>query len=95
MAQAVNAGTDLRVFNFSVTTTGTPIVINDKRLNSFIIQCRTSVDLYLRESGGANDYFTIKAGTAFVLDIRANDPTPFHLTSASGTVTVEIIGHIE
>mgnify|MGYP001612908417 CR=1 FL=1 len=94
MATTTSSGTDIRVFNFSVTTDGIPITINDKSINSFVIQCRTAVDMYLRESGGAGDYFTIKAGAAFTLDIRANDFTPFHLTSASGTVVAEVIGHV-
>ena len=95
MSMATNAGTDIRVWDFSVLTTGTNIVINDKRINTFAIQCRTAVDIQLRESGGAGDYFTIKSGTVFVLNVRANDPTPFHLTSTNGTVNVEIIGYIE
>lgn len=92
MAIQTNAGRKVEVYNFSVGTAGSTIIINDKDVNSFVIQCRTAVDLYLRESA-AGDYFTIKAGTALTLDIQPDTLEPFHLTSGSGTVTVEIIAH--
>ena len=92
MSVQTNSGRKVEVYNFSVTTSGSTIVINDKDVNSFVIQCREEVDLHLRESA-AGDYFTIKAGSSLTLDINPDTLEPFHLTSASGTVTVEIIAH--
>ena len=92
MAVQINSGRKVEVYNFSVDTSGSTIVINDKNVNSFIIQCRESVDLYIRESA-AGEYFTIKAGSSLTLDINPDTLEPFHLTSATGTVNVEIIAH--
>lgn len=93
MPTNTTAGHKVEVYTYSIDTNGSPIVINDKNINRFKIQCRTAVDLYLREGGGASDYFTIKSGTVFELDIQPGSLEPFHLTSGSGTVTVEIVAH--
>lgn len=92
MPTQINKGRKLEIYNFSVDTGGSTIVINDKNVNSFLIQCRTAVDLLLRESA-SGDYFTIKSGTVLTLDIQPNTLEPFHITSGSGTVVVEIIAH--
>ena len=93
MPTETTKGKKIEVYNFSVDTNGSTIVINDKNVNTFVIQCRTAVDLYLRESAGAGDYFTIKSGTVFTLDIQPGSYEPFHITSGAGTVVVEIVAH--
>ena len=94
MATATTKGRNIHIWNFSVDTNGLKIVLNQK-VNAVHIQCRTAVDLQLREGGGDTDYFTIKSGTVFILDINAANLEPFHITSGSGTVTVEILGYLE
>lgn len=95
MSTAVNSGREFRIWNFSVGTSGSEIVLN-QRVNSVTIKCRTNVDLELREGGGAGDYFTIPGGTSLELDSLPQQlSSVFYLTSTSGTVNVEIIGSIE
>jgi hypothetical protein len=94
MAQTTNSGRDFRIVNFSIPTTGGEIVLNDKYANSYVIQCRTAVDIQLRRSGGASEYFTIKSGTALTLDCAAPTNEVFHATSTSGTVVIEVIYHL-
>lgn len=91
MAETVNSGTNFFVWNFSVGTTDTPIVLN-QYISSAVIRCRSSVDIQIRRSGGDTPYFTIPSGSALTLDITTRTFTPFALTSTSGTVTVEILG---
>lgn len=94
MATAVNTGRDFFVWNFSVGTNGSTLVLNQK-VNSLVIQCRTGVDINIRRSAGASDYFTLKSGSTLTLDIGTNNLAPLHITSTSGTVVIEVIGHIE
>ena len=91
MATSVNKGQDLHVWNFSVGTTNTQLVLNQK-VNHVQIQCRTAVDLEFYESTGSADYFLIKSGTVFTLDLNARDLKPFAIRSTSGTIVVEIVG---
>lgn len=91
MAVATNAGQDFRVWNFTLSTSDTQIVLN-RKVNSLVIKCRTSVDLYLRRGGGASDYFTIAAGSSFTLDVATPNLEPFALRAASGTPVAEIVG---
>ena len=95
MATFTSKGSEIHIWNFSIDATdGSKIVLNQK-VNAVSIQCRTAVDLELREGGGDSAYFTIKSGTVFLLDLHATSLEPFHLKSGSGTVNVEIIGYIE
>lgn len=94
MSSTINYGTGFFIWNFSVPTTGASIVLNQD-VNSVVIQNRTAVDIQLRTSGGASDYFTIKSGTNLPLGVNTTTKTPIHLTSTSGTVNIEIIGYLE
>ena len=93
MAQTVNSGREIHIWNFTLSTTATKIVLNQK-VNSLVIRCRTAVDLYLRE-GGAGDYFTIPAGSSLTLDINTNTYEPFYLSASTGTPVAEILGTLE
>jgi len=92
MPTLVSSGQDFRIWNFTLSTSDTQIVLNEK-VNSLIIKCRTSVDLYLRRSGGDSEYFTIPAGSSLTLDILTSNLEPFALRAASGTPVAEIIGN--
>ena len=94
MATTVNAGTTFHIWNFTLSTSDTRIVLNQK-VNSLIIKCRTAVDLYLRESAGDSDYLTISAGTSFTFDLSTCNLEPFALRAASGTPVAEILGTID
>lgn len=94
MSTSVNSGKDFFIWNYSVGTSDTPIVLN-QYVNSLLIRCRTAVALDLRESAGASTYFTIPSGTTLTLNLSTRSLTPFSLTSENGTVTVEILGYQE
>ena len=93
MATFTSKGSEIHIWNFTIDGTGSRIVLNQK-VNGVHIQCRTAVDLLLRE-GDAGDYFTIKSGTVFFLEMHPGNLEPFHITSGSGSVVVEIVGYIE
>ena len=89
--QVVTGGQEFRIWNFTLSTSDTQIVLN-QRVNTLVIRCRTSVDLYLRRSNGDDYYFTIPSGSSFVLDVATGNLAPFALRAATGTPVVEIIG---
>ena len=91
MGTTTNAGRNFNIWNYTVTTADTSIALT-QYANSFIIRCRTAVDIYLRTSVGAATYFTIPANTSFTFDLATSTTTPFVLRSSSGTVIVEILG---
>ncbi len=90
MAQAINKGTNFQLFEVEVTTTAKQVILNEK-FNSIQIQCRTAVDLELKESAGATKLFTIKSGTILELDYANRNLEPFSLRAGS-SVIAEIIG---
>ena len=91
MAETTNTGRKFFIWNYTVTTSDTPIVLN-QYVNSLLIRCRTAVDIYLRVSAGATPYYTIPSGGSLTLDMATSSLTPFTLTSSSGSVVVEILG---
>ena len=91
MAQTINKGRRLHVFNITLSTEPTTVTLNQK-VNGFIIQCRTAVDILFYESDGDENYFTIKSGTVLPIDYKTRNNQPFALASASGTPVAEIIG---
>src|SRR5258708_752674 len=59
-------------------------------VSSVAIQCRTAVDIQLRTTNGNTNFFTIKSGTIFNLDISptalgAGQIQPFFLRSGTGS----------
>lgn len=94
MSTSTNAGKKFRVWNFTLSTSDTAITLN-QNVNSVLIQCRTNIDLYIRQGSGDSDYFTIKAGSSLTLDINTVNLTPFALRAESGSPVVEIIGSYE
>lgn len=95
MATSINSGADFEIRNITVnSTTDTPIDFNN-RVNSVLIRCRSSVDLYVRYLPNASDYFTIPSGTSLSLDVSMRRPDEaFYIRSASATPIVEVIGSI-
>lgn len=64
--------------------------------NAIVIQCRTAVDLQLRKTAAASDFFTIKSGTVFEFKLNpTNTQNLFFLRSSTGSVTAEIIVYTE
>ena len=67
-------------------------------VNGVLIKCRTAVDIQVRTSPGAGDYYTIASGTTLVLDLVGDvkgqtvTPTNIWLRSVSATPVAEIIG---
>jgi len=73
-------------------------VINN--VNSIAIQCRTAVDIQLRKVQNDANFFTIKSGTVFILDMNtiSNTPgtiNPFFLRSSTGSPVAEILLYLE
>ena len=93
MATVTTGGQEFRIWNFTLATTDTQIVLNE-RVNSLVIRCRQQIDIYLRRSSGDSDYFTIPAGSSLTLDVQVRNLEPLALRSASGTPVVEILGTI-
>ena len=91
MATTVNAGQEFDIWNFTLSSTADTAIVLNRKVNSITIRCRSSIDLYLRSGGGANDYFTIPSGSTFNLDINTGTLTPFYLRSASSTPVAEIL----
>lgn len=93
MSTTVNNGTSIEVYNFTLSSSAdTQIVINDKDINTFVIRCRSAIDLYLKSGAGATNYYTIPSGTSLTLSFNARTLAPFSLKAASSTPEVEIVG---
>lgn len=95
MAEIIAKGQDFEILNLSLTATADtevdPSASADRRGNAFIIQCRTAVDILLRLTDGETQYFTIKSGTVFHLDLSSAREKPFYLRSGNGSVTAEVL----
>ena len=93
-----SVGNNLQVQVLSIPSTSDVQIGFNQAVNSVTIQCRTGTDLQLRTSPSSSDFFTIKSGTTFTLNIQSRvnlDATydmPLWLRSGTGTVNAEIIG---
>lgn len=86
-------GQNYEIRNISAgTASDTPIDFNNK-VSTFIIRCRSSVDIYLRRSNNGADYFTIPAGATLTLDVTIGNQIVGYVRSSSGTVVIECIGN--
>ena len=92
MATTTNAGQDYQVRNIAVNSTSDTAIDFDREVNSVLLQCRTSIDLYVRRNANDADYFTVFAGSVLTLDVARGDNDVCWVRSASGTPTVEAIG---
>ena len=78
-------------------TTYTLIDMGGVAANSVLLQCRTSIDVYIAESSSpaADAYFTMKAGSTLVFDLEGlHLGTSFkklYAKAAGGTPVLEIL----
>ncbi len=92
MATFVSSGSNFRVWNFTLSSSDDTQIVLNERVNTLVIRCRSAVDIYLKRSAGATDYFTIPSGTALTLDVHTGNLEPFSLKAASSSPVAEIIG---
>lgn len=98
MATTIAKGTIIEVKNLTLSATDDIQIGFIHPANSVIIKARTAVDIQVRGSSGAVDYYTIASGDTLQLDIEGNikdgavQPTNIWLRSVSGTPVAEIIG---
>jgi hypothetical protein len=95
MATATNSGSDFEIRNITVNSSSdTPVDFNS-RVNSVLIRCRSSIDLYIRYDRNSADYFTIPAGTSLSLDVSMRkEDDAFYVRSASDAPIIEVIGSV-
>lgn len=99
MAGVITGGNNIITKNLTVTaTTDTQIGFNQP-VNTVILKCRTGVDLQIRSSQGATEFFTLPSTQTLTLYLTAQGqengvmlPTSIWVRSGTGTVVVEIIG---
>ena len=95
--QVTSGGQDFEIRNITLnSSTDTPVDFN-QHLNSAILKCRTSVDVYIRRTSGDSNYFTIPAGGSLSLDVAFTDTAQggyilCWARSASTTPVLEVIG---
>lgn len=98
MATIVAGGRAIEVKNLTLSSTSDIQIGFINPCNSVIIKARTSVDIQIRASSGAVDYYTIPSGQSLKLDLVGNikdgavQPTNIWIRSVSATPVVEIIG---
>lgn len=96
----LNSTTDIA---FSTTTGYTPATapsgyVFGQVMNaaSFLIRCRSAIDLQFRKTANSAEFFTIPSGSTFTFDVSpANSQQLFFLRSASATPVAEIIVMVE
>ena len=89
-------GTDYDILNFSLTGTDTAISVSNYRpIKSILFQIREDVEIRIRENTGDTDYWTMKPGTTYSMDYKANNQvsssfTLFQARTAAGTAILEL-----
>lgn len=97
MATTTNSGQNYEIRNITLNSnTDVPIDFN-QRVNSIVMRCRSSIDVYLRKTNGDSGYFTIPSGSSFALDVALIDEAEGGFIagwarSASSTPVLEVIG---
>lgn len=97
MATTTNSGQNFQIRNITLnSTTDTPIDFS-QQVNSILMRSRTSVDVYVRRTSGAADYFTIPTGGTLSLDVAMTDNSQggnvvCYARSASGSPILEVLG---
>ena len=98
MGATVIKGTTIEVKNLTLSSTADIQIGFIRPVNSVIIKARTAVDIQVRSSSSAVDYYTIPSGASLQLDVEGNikdgavQPTNIWLRSVSATPVAEIIG---
>ena len=99
MATIISNGTKAEILNRNLTANDDTQIGFTQPVNSVTIKCRTSVDIQVRTTRGASDYYTIPSTQALTLymsgDINSSgvvQPLNLWLRSATGSVVAEIIG---
>lgn len=94
MATIVTAGEDFEVRNISLNQSTDTAVDFTHKVISMVVKCRTAVDVQIRRTNNASDYFTIPANQSLTLDsmVRDQQNIAFWARSSSGNVVLEVIG---
>lgn len=98
MATIVSKGLAVEILNLTLSSTDDIQIGFTQPVNSCFIKCRTSVDIQVRTSRGAGNYYTIPSGQSLQLDLRgvekdgAVSPLNVWLRSTSSTPVAEVLG---
>ena len=101
MATTISKGRNIEILNLTLASDDDIQLGFVNAVNSVIIKARTGVDIQVRSSRGAGNYYTIPSGDSLTLDIIS--PVGFGevgdtfapniwIRSVSATPTVEVIG---
>ena len=98
MAHTVIKGRDVELLNLTLSSTDDIQIGFTKPVNTVIIKARTAVDIQLRTSRGAGNYYTIASGQVLQLDVQTTlkdnvvQACNLWIRSVSSTPVVEVIG---
>jgi hypothetical protein len=98
MSTIISSGRSVEILNLTLSSTNDIQVGFTKPVNTVILKARTAVDIQVRASNGAGNYYTIPSGSALTLYLSgvAKDgtvqPTNLWIRSVSATPVVEVIG---
>lgn len=99
MATIISNGTLVEVLNLTLSASSDIQIGFTQPINRVIIKARTAVDIQVRTSPGAGNFFTVASGTSLTMDISGRiasdgtiNPLNLWIRSVSATPIVEILG---